>query len=187
MLLTNIQPKGQLRRWYDQDRGCTRLLLLLNEMSQPELRQAAARLLMNYAQRVLDDIRAQSKNQPNSMGLPAIREKYMTSQYARRQYDRDDLMKKAHGLLYNLPIPGLTAVGFHLTDTFEMLVIYSFACERLHAQPDPKEVLNIMRVGLYEGLVQAQQTLAEYIGQDLYDDLAQEFRAPDPVFETDNP
>ncbi len=180
MLLTNIQPGSQLRRWYDQDRGCSRLLLLLYEMAQPDLRHAAARLLMNYAQRIQADIKAQSKNVPNSLGLPGIREKYMTSQYARRQYDRDPLMKQTHSILYNLPMQGLTAVGFHLTDTFEMLVIYSFACDRLHAQPDPKEVLNIMRVGLHEGLLQAQQTLAEYIGQDLYADLAREFREPPP-------
>jgi hypothetical protein len=70
----------------------------------------------------------------------------------------------------------LTAIGFNLTDTFEMLVIYSFACDRLHAQPDTKEVLNIMRVGLHEGIQEARETLANYIGHDLYNDLTQELR-----------
>lgn len=172
MLLPNIQPVCPMRRWYDQDPGCTRLLLLLEKITQPELRQAAIRLLGNVTNKVLAKMTDTGKYALHSIGLPAIREKYMTRRFMRRSYDASDDLRDICSTLYQLPLPGLAALGFSLTDAFELLVIYSFACEELYAQPDPEEVLNLVQRSLHEGLQVGRDTLIEYIGKNMFMDAS---------------
>ncbi|MBK8189150.1 MAG: hypothetical protein IPK79_01720 [Vampirovibrionales bacterium] len=172
MLLPQIQPMGPMRRWYDQDPGCARLLLLLDKMSQPDLRQAAIRLLANFTEKVLAKMTDTGKYALHSIGLPALREKYMTRRFMRRAYDHQDDLREIYGLLYRLPTPGLAALGFNLSDAFELLTIYSYACEQLFAEPDPEEVLNLVQRSLHDGLGVGRDTLIEYIGKNMFSDAA---------------
>jgi hypothetical protein len=175
MLLGKLKVSEYSRRWYDQDRGCARLILLIHEIKNPSLNQAACKMLKNFSAKVNQEI-AYRTNDPSQLGLAGIRDRYLKGTHSRRRYDRKSDLRSAVQELYLLPPQGLTAVGFQLNQTMEMLVVYSFALDKLEAQPDPKEVLNIMRVGLHEGMEAAQETLAECIGSDLFKELTRTYK-----------
>lgn len=96
----------------------------------------------------------------------------MTRRFMRRAYDHQDDLREIYGLLYRLPTPGLAALGFNLSDAFELLTIYSYACEQLFAEPDPEEVLNLVQRSLHDGLGVGRDTLIEYIGKNMFSDAA---------------
>ncbi len=167
----NITLPTKARRWYDQDPTCIRMILVIREISQPEIREASSRLLLQMAEKILHQIQQNTRGGPVSLGLPAIQELFLSRREQRRWYDIEPTLKKAVGTLYSLPSVGLSALAFQLTDTMELLMIYSYACQRLDQPPTAEDLTEIIKTTLFEGRDIAEDLLTNIIGQDIFETL----------------
>ncbi len=170
MLLDKIQSTGPQRRWYEQDPGFSRLLLLMKKMEQDKLRRVSIRLLLNNGRYINQQITTMVASQP--IDMPDGRSRLAPDQN-RRQTDSNPDLRRFYDTLYSIPAQGLTAVGFNLTDTFELLLTYSMSCRQMQTVPQPQEILNMIRIGLHEGIRTSQTSLKDYIGEDLFQELSQ--------------
>jgi hypothetical protein len=162
------------RRWYDSEPECTRLVDIIEGIPNTEMRDVAGRLVIHFTERISNTLRGPYRAAPVSLGLPAIQDLYASKRHNRRWYDDDQTLKKAFSGLYALPLPGLSAVGFKLTNTLELIHIYAYACARLEQEPSHHEVQEIIKVSLYEGKNEGTELLEEILGKDLYESLTEE-------------
>jgi hypothetical protein len=175
-LLHKAQPDDTMAvrlhsgRWYDKDPGCTRMVAQIQDIRQEEVRRFASELLLQFAERLLLRIQEQSSG-PKSMGLAAIKNRYLASQYTRRWYDHDPLLKKTFGIFYRLPMEGLTALAFLLNDTLGLLGVYASVCEQLDQPPDSNDLTHITRTSLFQGPEEAASVLQQLVGLELFEAL----------------
>lgn len=169
--LSKNHPKN---RWYDKEAGCTELVDLMRAMRQEEIREFAARLIIQLTERIQEQLNSRGGSH-KSLGLPALRELYLARGHVRRWYDTEVIIKRAIGCFYSLPTEGLTVLTFKLRDTFELVAMYSYVCHQLGQDPSSKDLLGIARNGLHEGKEEAEEFLSELVGKDLYEALSQEF------------
>ncbi len=169
MLLDKIQPTGHQRRWYEQDPGFSRLLLFIDKMGQEEMRIIGSRLLLNNCRYINQQIVAMMTEHALVMSDGRSR---LAPELSRRATDANPKLRQFYDALYGLPAQGMTAVGFNLTDTLELLLTYSMSCSQMETPPQPQEILNMIRIGLDEGLRTSQITLKEYIGTELFQELS---------------
>lgn len=159
------------QRWYDQDSGCAKLVDIIKDINSTGLQEVMATLIIQMTDKVIAAIRDQRTSSPISLGLPAITDLYHSRRMGRRWYDEDPLLKKAISGLYTLPSYGLSTLGFQLMPAFELLQIYSFACEKLRQIPKREEVKDILYVALHEGQSEGKELLAEIVGKELLEEL----------------
>ena len=171
MLLENIQPEGQQRRWYEQDHGFARLLILIERMPQESMRLLGYRLLLNNARRARKQLADIQAYHPVEVVDGKDR---LDPTLLRRHYDQDPVLKKVYDELYALPVQCMAAVGFNLAETLELLLTYAQSCKQVNQAPKADEILNMMRIGLYEGMRNAHVSLASYIGESLYKELIEQ-------------
>ncbi len=169
MLLDKIQATGHQRRWYEQDPGFSRLLLLIEKMGQEEMRIISIRLLLNNCRQINEQIATMLADP--SISMPNGRSR-LDAQQSRRKNDSNPKLRQLYDALYSVPAQGMTAVGFNLTDTLELLLTYSLSCSQMKTRPQPQEILNMIRIGLHEGLRSSQTSLQEYIGAELFQELS---------------
>ena len=161
------------RRWYDQEIICTRLMDQIRDMSQPECREFCARVVIHFAEKLRKELQQKGRHSANvsSIGAIGISGLYNFGHEKRRWYDQDAAVQKAASLLYGLPAEGLTVMGFKLGDTIGLIQVYSTVCEQIAQAPDLAVLTKICTTALQAGRKEAEETLIEIVGQDLYDSI----------------
>lgn len=167
------------RRWYDQEASCTRLLTQIQGMPQPEIREFASQVLLNFGEKLRKGLhdRDKKKWEVNSIGHNAIQGLYRYGEEKRRWYDQEPTLHKAVGTLYTLNPEGLAILGFKLGDTFGLLQVYAQVCTQLNELPNLKEMGRIATTALQTGTKEAEDILVSLIGPDLYSSIS---RQPKP-------
>lgn len=146
-------------------------------MTQPECREFCARVIIHFAEKIRKEIlqRGRHSAKVSSIGALGITGLYNFGHESRRWYDQDQTIQKAVGLLYGLPLEGLSAVGFKLGDTIGLIQIYASVCEQVDQAPDPANLTKICTTALQAGRREAEEILISIVGQDLYDSVTPAF------------
>ena len=171
------------RRWYDSEPACSKLVLQLKNIQQPEIRDFCAKVMIHFCERIRKAIAEREKftSRVKSLGVSGLSSLYKGRNRMRRWYDNLPEGKgtqQAIGQLYTLPMEGLTAIGFKLGDTFGLMQIYSAVCYHLEQPPSQEVMIDIALTALQSGQKEAKEVLISIVGQELYDALSQEFNHP---------
>jgi hypothetical protein len=168
------KPNGTLRRWYDQEPACREVLHHLQHMDVPAVQAFAANFIAHLAEEVQTTLHLRSGSAPKTLGLAGIKETYLSRSQNKRWYDQKPHLKQAVSRFYTLPMQGLAALCFKLQEPMGLLATYSYVCQQLGQQPQEEDMTQLMRVGLFEGVEQAEDTLKALVGIDLYTALLNE-------------
>lgn len=162
------------RRWYDREPVCTRLLMQVKDMPQPETRIFCARVIVNFAEKLRRSIRKRKAEgiQLGALGEGTLANLYRYGQEKRRWYDQEAAVSQAVGMFYTLPPEGLAALGFQLGDTFGLIQVYAGVCDQLGHPPQTPDLVQICMTSLQTGISEAEAVLVDLVGQDLYDSLS---------------
>jgi len=172
------------RRWYDCEPACSKLILQLEDIQQPEIRDFCAKVMIHFCERVRKAIADKDKfsSRVKSLGFSALNSLYKGRTRTRRWYDNlpeEKETQRAINQLYTLPQEGLTVIGFKLGDTFGLMQIYSAVCYHLGQIPSQREMTQIALTALQSGKKEAEEVLIAIVGQELYDALSLQFNHPD--------
>jgi hypothetical protein len=145
----------------------------IREMPQAECREFCARVVIHFAEKVRKELQQKGRHSAkvSSIGATGITGLYNFGHETRRWYDQDSAIQKAASLLYGLPMEGLSVVGFKLGDTIGLIQVYSSVCEQIAQLPDLAVLTKICTTALQAGRKEAEETLIEIVGQDLYDSV----------------
>ena len=163
------------RRWYDQDRSCPRMLEQLREIDHPLIQEFCARVLINIAEkikRVIDLEKPYLKIGRSE--AEAMNYMHRFGNQKQRWYDAHPVMDEAVNELYNLPPQGLSAVSFHLAETFNLIQIYATVCQNVGHEPTYEELARIALVSLQLGAKEAEHVLVKLVGQARFDIVKQQ-------------
>lgn len=165
------------RRWYDKEPACTKLVEQLKALEHPRVREFCGKLLLRF----IDEVRQVLQNKkgelsPVSLGLPALQGLYKGKQNHHRWYDDDKIMQRAISTLYSLPLAGLSALSFKLSDTLGLIGVYDYVCIQIGQEPVVRELFNITKSGVEVGKDEAERILTEIVGPDLYEVFSREFQ-----------
>jgi len=174
-LTASYIPKFR-RRWYDQDIQCMQLIQQIEGMLQPECREFCARVIIHFAEKLRKDILHKGRHtlSVSSIGASAISGLYNYGHRKRRSYDNDPLIHRTVGLLYSLPIEGLTVLGFKLGDTIGLIETYSMVCTYKGMGIDLTVLTRICTTALQAGKAEAEEMLIAIVGQSLYETVLDE-------------
>jgi hypothetical protein len=165
------------RRWLDQEPVCQELLDMLQQMACPGVQDFGSQLLLGMVDRIASEIHKKTENDIKTLGIHALKQRYLTKSAHMRWYDRHPVLKKAIGNLYALPLQGLTVLGFKLREPMNALGLYSFSCIELAMEPDPSDMMDIAKFCLYEPQEDSDQILETILGKDLFESLNQAYLA----------
>lgn len=170
------------RRWYDTEPACTRLLVPLKGIYQPEIRDFSARIMIHFCERLRKSLASKDKlsSRVKSLGINALGSLYKFSSHKRRWYDHSVEIHKAMGYLYTLPEEGLAVIGYKLGDTFGLLQIYSAVCHQLGQIPAQTEMTKIALTALQSGREEAEEVLVAIVGRELYEAISDHIKTDIP-------
>jgi hypothetical protein len=168
----------QYQRWYDKDRGCSRMIDQLEDLNFPIVRLFCAKFISRIAMEIRDKLsgRATSTDPDSdkvivSLGLPALKGLYAAKQSSRRWYDKDPQIQKAITSLYSLSQEGLTVLTFKLNDVMGLLQLYDTVCYSTDQEPTVQEMFKIAKAGLTEGIEVAEEVMVDILGFDVFKQL----------------
>lgn len=168
----------QYQRWYDQDRGCARMIEQLEELNYPLVRLFCAKFIARIARQIRDILASRGKPGSQvggeglvSLGLPALKGLYAAKKTSRRWYDHDPQIQKAITTLYSLSQEGLTVLTFKLNDLMGLLVLYDTVCYQTLQDPTVQEMFKIAKAGLTEGMNVAEEVMVDILGFDVFSQL----------------
>src|SRR5262249_43964558 len=152
---------------------CTRLLEQIQGMPQPECREFCARVIIHFAEKLRKEIQKQGKHslKVSSIGATGISGLYNFGHQKRRWNDEDPILHKAVGLLYGLPMEGLTVVGFKLGDTMGLIQVYATVCAQTDQFIDITELTKICSTALQDGRKEAEDVLISIVGEEVYQSI----------------
>ncbi len=156
------------QRWYDQEPNCTKMLVHLREIKQPEVQEFCGRMMLTVGEHLRKEVQRQSDRGVSSIGIGGIEALYQFSREKRRWYDTITSVKQAVNLLYTLPPEGIVAYGFALGDTMGLISIYSQVCIDTKQKPTINDLVNISKTSLEQGLPEAIDLLKSLIGDELF-------------------
>lgn len=168
----------QYQRWYDKDRGCSKMIDQLEELHFPLVRLFCAKFISRIAMEIRDKLSGRSTStDPDSdkvivsLGLPALKGLYAAKQSSRRWYDKDPQIQKAITSLYSLSQEGLTVLTFKLNDVMGLLQLYDTVCYSTDQEPTVQEMFKIAKAGLTEGIEVAEEVMVDILGFDVFKQL----------------
>jgi hypothetical protein len=162
------------QRWYDQEPACPSIFKQIQRMPQPEMREFCARVLINVCEKLRKDIQHKMKDSADvsSLGVSAVTSRYGYGQYKRRWYDDEPVLHKAIGMLYSLPHGGLSALGFILKDTVDLIEVYAEICYQVEQPINMADISRITTITLQQGRKEAEEILIGLVGKDLYQSIS---------------